>query len=144
MGVHFATVLVFAVFAVIMVTAMLFVGSLVRPHAPTPGKSLPYECGEKPIGSALFSFNPRFSLVALVFVIFEVEIALIYPVAAVYREAVESGTGLSAFFAIGAFVGVLAAGLVVVWVRGDFDWVRVLRSEKTVAILDAEPVRRAA
>lgn len=144
MGVHFATVLVFAIFAVVIVTAMLFVGNLVRPHAPTPGKSLPYECGEKPIGSAFFSFNPRFSLVALVFVIFEVEIALVYPVAAVYREAVEAGTGLAAFVAIAAFVGVLAAGLVVVWARGDFDWVRALRSEKTTADQDPDPIRRAA
>lgn len=144
MGVHFATVLAFALFAVLMVTGMLVVGSLVRPRAPTLLKSLAYECGEKPIGSAFFSFNPRFSLVALVFVVFEVEIALVYPVAAVYREAVEAGSGLSAFVAIAAFVGVLGAGLVVVWARGDFNWIRSLRGDRTAANTAPEPAQRAA
>ena len=81
----------------------------------------------KPLGHAHINFNPRFYLVALIFVIFEVEIALIYPVASVYRSAIESGAGVTAFLSIAAFVLVLAAGLVVVWARGDFDWVRALQ-----------------
>src|SRR4051812_49857235 len=56
-----------------------------------------YECGEKPIGRAWYNFNPRFYLIALVFVIFEVEIAFMYPVASVYKSFIEKGQGLLAF-----------------------------------------------
>ncbi|MBS2021879.1 MAG: NADH-quinone oxidoreductase subunit A [Deltaproteobacteria bacterium] len=126
MHVHLATVLIFAAVAGAFVFLSLAIGKLLRPDAPTADKSLPYECGERPIGPAHINFNPRFTLVALVFVIFEVEIALVYPVAAVYRSAVESGSGLRAFLALFAFVAVLAIGLAVVWARGDLEWVRAL------------------
>ena len=127
MGFHLATVLVFSVVAIGFVFISLLGGRFLRPNAPSANKAMPYECGEKPLGHAHINFNPRFYLVALIFVIFEVEIALVYPVAAVYRSLLESGSGLPAFLAIALFVLVLAAGLVVVWARGDFDWVRALR-----------------
>jgi NADH-quinone oxidoreductase subunit A len=80
MGYQFAAVLAFAAVAVLLPFGLLAAFKLLRPSFPSEDKSLIYECGEKPIGRAWFNFNPRFYLVALVFVIFEVDLALTFPV----------------------------------------------------------------
>ena len=104
-------------------------GKFLRPDAPSAEKSMIYECGEKPIGRAWYNFNPRFYLVALVFVIFEVEIAFMYPVAAVYRSFVDRGEGLLVFGEIFVFVAILAVGLAYVWAMGDLEWVKGLKQD---------------
>jgi len=126
---HFANVLLFTATAVLFVFGSLLAGRFLRPHAPSREKSMIYECGEKPIGHAWFNFNPRFYLVALVFVIFEVEIAFMYPVASVYRSFVEKGQGLLAFVEILIFVAILAVGLAYVWAMCDLEWVKGLKQE---------------
>ncbi|MFN7132682.1 MAG: NADH-quinone oxidoreductase subunit A [Myxococcales bacterium] len=136
MAFHFGTALAFFACAVGFCLVNLLVGRLLRPVAPSADKSLPYECGERPIGAARFNFNPRFYVVALVFVIFEVEIALMLPVALVYRELVAEGAGGVAFAELLVFVAVLAAGLAWAWLRGDLDWVRTLGA----APADSAPV----
>lgn len=126
---HFANVLLFTGTAILFVFGSLLAGRFLRPHAPTREKSMIYECGEKPIGQAWFNFNPRFYLIALVFVIFEVEIAFMYPVASVYRSFIEKGQGLLAFAEIFLFVAILAVGLAYVWAMGDLEWVKGLKQE---------------
>ena len=84
MGFQFGAVLAFAVVAVGFALVALTAGRVVRAAGPEREKSTIYECGERPIGVAWFNFNPRFYLVALVFVIFEVDIALTFPVVAVF------------------------------------------------------------
>ncbi len=126
MAYDFATVLVFGLVSVVFILGLLGLGSLLRPKNPTPEKSDIYECGEKPIGPAWFNFNPRFYVVALIFVIFEVEIALMLPVALVYKRYVAQGAGGLAFGEILAFLLILAVGLAWVWARGDFNWIRKL------------------
>jgi NADH-quinone oxidoreductase subunit A len=79
------------------------------------------------MGSAWVNFNMRFYLVALIFLIFEVEIAFIFPVAAVYRNLVEAGDGLFAFVKIFLFIGILFLGLVYSWAKGDLEWVKKVR-----------------
>lgn len=134
MGYDFANVLVFALVGIVFVTAMVAVGALVRPKFPTKEKSEIYECGERPIGKAWFNFNPRFYVVALIFVIFEVEVALMLPVALVYKKFVGQGQGGLAFFEILAFLLILAVGLAFVWVRGDLDWLkRLVSTDKDTA-----------
>lgn len=125
-----ANILVVGLVAMGFVLVALTGGKFLRPNAPTAEKSLPYECGEKPIGGGHYNFNPRFYLIALVFVIFEVEIALVYPVASVYKGFVDAGEGGVAFLALGLFVLILGLGLVVVWARGDLDWIRTLRGDE--------------
>jgi len=83
MGYQFGAVLAFAVMAILFALAMLMVGRLFRPRFPNDDKLSIYECGERPIGSAWYNFNPRFYLIALVFIIFEVDIALTFPVVVV-------------------------------------------------------------
>lgn len=118
----FANVLVFFGLGVGLCALMLGLGSLLRPNEPSPGKLSTYECGEPPSGPAWINFNIRFYLIALVFVIFDVELAFIYPVAAVFREMIEEGLGVVALVEMVVFVGVLAVGLVYVWARGDLAW----------------------
>lgn len=125
----FALVLVFAVAAVGFGVVSLLIGSLVRPTLPSPDKSLIYECGERPIGGAWFNFNPRFYIVALVFVVFEVEIALTLPVALALRKWVFKGDGALAFWELFAFVSILSVGLVWIWARRDLEWIRGARED---------------
>ena len=121
---HFANVLVFFVLTFLFVGALLGLASLLRPHNPEPSKLTTYECGEPPTGSAWVNFNIRFYIVALVFVIFDVEIAFIYPVAAVFKEWVNNGRGLFALTEIVVFLGILFVGLAYVWVKGDLEWLK--------------------
>ncbi len=133
---QFANVLVFFALAVLFVGGMLALGRLVRPQNPEHIKLSTYECGEPPTGNAWVNFNIRFYLVALVFVVFDVEIAFIYPVAVVFRDWVLKGQGLFAFAEILVFLGILFVGLVYVWVKGDLEWLKRVpaaqRSEETM------------
>jgi NADH-quinone oxidoreductase subunit A len=129
-GYHFATVFFFAVVSVIFVLAMVGVGAIVRPRFPTAKKAEIYECGEKPIGSAWFNYNPRFYIIALIFVIFEVEVALMLPVVRVFKKLVGSGLGAVAFAEVVAFLLILAVGLAWVWARGDLDWIKRVTPEQ--------------
>lgn len=122
----FAMVLAFILAGIAFAFGSLLAGSLLRPRFPTAEKSLTYECGERPFGRAWFNFNPRFYIVALVFVIFEVEIALTIPVALVFRDFVYRNLGLLALLEIAVFILILFAGLVWLWARKDLEWVRRL------------------
>jgi NADH-quinone oxidoreductase subunit A len=102
----------------------LTIGWLLRPKVDEDAKLGVYECGETPIHQAWFNFNPRFYIVALIFLIFDVEVAFTYPVAVVFKRWVEEGAGYVALFEIALFVGILAIGLAYIWVKGDLEWVR--------------------
>ena len=108
----------------------MFLGRFVRPEVEEPDKGSIYECGEKPIGTARFNFNPRFYVIALVFIIFEVEVALTYPVAVVFSEWLHVGRGIVAFVEIVLFLLVLIVGLAYVWAKGDLDWVRDIEPDQ--------------
>ncbi len=79
------------------------------------------------MGSAWVNFNVRFYIVALIFIIFEVEIAFVFPVAAVFRQWVESGQGIFAFVEILVFIGILFLGLIYAWAKGDLEWVKKVK-----------------
>ena len=127
MPIEFANLLIFVLLAAAFLAVTLTVGRALRPSAPNASKGVVYECGEAPLGSGWFNFNPRFYVVALVFLIFDVEVAFTYPVAAAFRRWVARGDGATAFAEIALFVVVLALGLVYVWRRGDLEWLRALR-----------------
>ena len=122
---QFASVFVMLLLGVVLCGLMLGLGALLRPSNPHPGKLATYECGEPPSGPAWINFNIRFYLIALVFVIFDVELAFIYPVAAVFRDwVITRGQGLFALVELAIFVGILAVGLVYVWRKGDLQWLK--------------------
>ena len=141
---HFANVLLFSATAILFVFGSLLAGRFLRPNAPNREKNMIYECGEKPIGQAWFNFNPRFYLIALVFVIFEVEIAFMYPVASVYKWFLDRGQGLLAFAEIFVFVAILAVGLAYVWAMGDLEWVKGLKQDVIKAAKQKQEARKAA
>ncbi len=128
MGFDFGAVLVFAIVAVGFAFGGITLSRILGPRIPNAEKATIYECGERPIGVAWFNFNPRFYLVALVFVIFEVDIALTFPVVAVYRAWVEQSPTLAwvAFGELFLFTAILVVGLVWVWAHGDLEWVKNL------------------
>ncbi|MGH7961306.1 MAG: NADH-quinone oxidoreductase subunit A [Candidatus Binatia bacterium] len=121
---HFGNVLVFTLLGLGLCALHLALGRLLRPSNPGAKKLTTYECGEPPTGSAWINFNLRFYLIALVFVIFEVEIAFMVPVVVTFRDWVLRGQGLFALAEILLFLGILAVGLVYVWVKKDLEWVK--------------------
>ncbi len=128
MGFDFGTVLVFAIVAVGFALGGITLSRVLGPRFPSPEKATIYECGERPVGVAWFNFNPRFYLVALVFVIFEVDIALTFPVVAVYRQWAQWSLTYAwiAFVELFLFTGILVVGLAWVWAHGDLEWVKNL------------------
>jgi NADH-quinone oxidoreductase subunit A len=136
---HFGNVLVFLFLGLVLAGMMLGLGRLLRPANPESQKLSSYECGELPSGSAWINFNIRFYLVALLFVVFDVELAFMYPVMTVFRSWVADGRGLFALAEILLFIGILAVGLVYVWAKGDLEWVKRVPAAKP-----APDVRRAA
>lgn len=121
---HFATVLVLAVVAAGFLFVMLLMARLLAPRRPDAIKLSSYECGEPVVGGAWLNFNIRFYIVALIFLVFEVEIVFLLPVAIVFRDLVLAGQGGLAFVEILLFLAVLGVGLAYVWSKGDFDWLK--------------------
>ena len=92
-------------------------GRLVGPRRPTPEKLAPYECGMPPVGDARERQSVKFYLVAMVFLLFDIEVAFLYPWAIAFREL-----GLFGFWQVLTFFALLSTGYVYVWRRGAFDW----------------------
>ncbi len=111
----FAFMLIAAVFVVIAVIAAKFI----RPSRPSKEKLMTYECGEDPIGSPWVKFNIRFYVVALIFLIFDVEIVLLIPWALVYKEF-----GFGGFLVGAIFLFLLGLGMAYEWRKGDLEWVK--------------------
>ena len=127
------SITIFTAFGVAFVLANLAMGALARPHIPNPEKAAAYECGEPSIGSSWVQFDLRFYIVALVYLIFDVEVALFYPWAVAYGSAAELGSriGMTASEIRGVaivdmlfFFGVLLVGFAYLWRFGYLDWVR--------------------
>lgn len=155
---EFANLLVFMLLAAGFVVVNMLVGRFLRPKsAPRegkpsePGKLEIYECGEPTIGPAWIRFDIRFYTVALMFVVFDVEIALLFPWAAVFRDLVAEGMGTVALVEAGTFIAILMVGLAYVWARGDIDWTATesvsgerVPDERSRVTIDDQGGRRAA
>ena len=116
----FSSVFLFLVVGLIFLALTLLLSRLIQAKG-TPGKDkfIPYECGEIPEGSAWIRFNIRFYVVALIFIIFDVEIMFLLPWAVVFKKL-----GSFAFVEGLIFIGILAVGLAYVWKKGDLEWVK--------------------
>tara|TARA_B100000809_G_scaffold1778_1_gene2057 strand:+ start:360 stop:776 length:417 start_codon:yes stop_codon:yes gene_type:complete len=115
----FGTVLVAAILGIIMVAVPLFVQSLVAPSKKSKEKLETYECGEESEGSAWLQFNIRFYVIALIFLIFDVEVVFLFPWAVVFKDL-----GILAMVEMSIFLVILIVGLAYVWVKADLDWVK--------------------
>lgn len=119
---NFANILVFILVGVGFIAAALFLSRLLQPSFPTYEKGLIYECGEVPVSSAWINYNLRYYLIAITFVVFDVEIAFVYPVATIFKKWVAEGKGITALIEILIFALILFVGLIYVWVKGDLKW----------------------
>ena len=114
---EFGRVFIFFIIGAIFVAGGLIAAWLVRPDRGYPGKLTTYECGEEPIGNSWVRFNIRFYVVALIFLIFDVEVVFLFPWAVVFQKL-----GMYAFVEMMIFLGILLVGYAHVWVKGYLDW----------------------
>jgi NADH-quinone oxidoreductase subunit A len=128
-------ILLFVAVASALAVGMLVAGSLIGPRRQSAVKQMPYESGMDPIGDAHRKFDVRFNLVAIAFLVFDVELLFLYPWAVASRDAAGIDQAVSAalvdnigltrslvFGEVMIFIGLLAAGLVYAWRRGVFQW----------------------
>jgi len=134
---EFGRVLIFLIVGGVFVAGGLIVAWLLRPNRPYPSKLTTYECGETPIGDTRVRFNIRFYIVALIFLIFDVEVVFLFPWATVYKNL-----GWFALIEMLVFLFILFVGYAYVWRKGDLDWdkpaPRIPRYEKGVGVMEAE------
>lgn len=114
-------------FAITFITLSQLVGQRKR----TRTKLMPYECGKDPVGSARERFSVKFYLIAILFILFDIEVIFLVPWAVVFKglAAPESSMHSLIFFEMLAFIGLLAVGLIYVIKKGAFDWGERARQE---------------
>ena len=122
----FANVLVFIVVALGTVFVAIILSKLLSPSKPNPDKSSTYECGERILGPSWIKFNIRFYVIALIYIIFAVEIAVLFPWAVVYKSL-----GWVGFVEMVVFVVLLIVGLAYLWYQGDLDWIKTTQVTPT-------------
>lgn len=114
---EFGNVFLFLILGILFVAVSLTVAKLLRPDRPNPEKLATYECGETPFGSARVQFNNRFYIIGLMFLIFEVEILLLFPWVMVFQDI-----GWFAFFAMLVFVFLIFIGFAYELGKGHLQW----------------------
>jgi NADH:ubiquinone oxidoreductase subunit 3 (subunit A) len=116
----FASVLLFFVVGLIFLAFTLVLSRLLQSRGIMGAdKYIPYECGELPEGSAWIRFNIRFYVLALIFIIFDVEIVFLLPWAVVFKKL-----GTFAYVEGVIFIAILFVGLAYAWKKGDLEWIR--------------------
>ena len=113
-------ILVLGIVAVGLSAVMLVLSWLLGPQKPTPQKLAPYECGVTPIGSARERFPIKFYLIAMLFIVFDIETVFLYPWAVIYRNS--GGMMLFNLVEMAVFVAILFVGYIYVWRKGAFEW----------------------
>lgn len=125
----FGEILLYIIGGALFVIGGLVTSSIVRPRRPNPDKLATYESGEEPVSTAWTQFNVRFYIIALIFILFEVEIVFLFPWAAVFadKELIRQTDGRWGWIALVEaviFILVLALGLAYAWVNGFLDWIK--------------------
>lgn len=115
----FGTVFLFVIIGAVLLTVALLLSKLLAPAHPSKNKLSTYECGEEAEGSAWVTFNIRYYVIALIFIIFDVEVLFLFPWAVVYKDL-----GWLAFIEMAIFLLILIIGLIYVWRKKDLDWVK--------------------
>ena len=116
---EFGKIFIFFLVAILFVVVAVLASKFLRPSRPTKEKLLTYECGENAEGSPWVKFNIRFYVVALIFLIFDVEVVLLIPWAMVYKQF-----GMAGFLVGAVFLFLLGLGMAYEWRKGDLEWER--------------------
>lgn len=116
---QFGNAFLFIIIGVIFTVVGFLTAKLLRPSRPNDEKLSSYECGEEAVGSSWVQFNIRFYVVALIFILFDVEVVFLFPWATVFKEF-----GVYGFVTGFIFMFVLIIGMLYEWKKGDLEWVR--------------------
>ena len=114
---NYFPILLFILVGLVVGLGPLILGKLVSPHKPDSEKNSPYECGFEAFEDARMKFDVRYYLIAILFILFDLEIAFLFPWAVVLQEI-----GLAGFLAMLLFLGVLVVGFIYEWVKGALEW----------------------
>ena len=114
---NYFPILLFILVGLVIGLGPLILGKLVSPHKPDSEKNSPYECGFEAFEDARMKFDVRYYLVAILFILFDLEIAFLFPWAVVLQEI-----GLAGFLAMLLFLAVLVVGFIYEWVKGALEW----------------------
>jgi NADH-quinone oxidoreductase subunit A len=133
---EFGKVFLFFLLGIIFVAAGLLVAKLLRPHNPTYEKNMSYECGEEPIGPPWTKFNIRFYVIALIFLLFDVELVVLFPWAMIYQKL-----GMASYVAGAIFILILFLADFYLWAKGDLEWERPQPNIPNLRdLVDSKPV----
>ncbi len=110
-------VLIIFLFAGVVVIALLLISQFLGPSRPTPTKAEPFESGNPPKGDARIRFPVKFYIVAMLFLIFDIEVVFLYPWAIYFRRL-----GVFGLVEMGLFLLILIVGFIYVWKKGALDW----------------------
>jgi len=114
---NYFPVLIFILIALVFGGVLLTLGTLIGPTEPNTEKNSPYECGFEAFEDSRMKFDVRYYLVAILFIIFDLEIAFLFPWAVVLDKI-----GIEAFAAMGIFLGILLIGFIYEWKKGALEW----------------------
>jgi NADH-quinone oxidoreductase subunit A len=120
---NYFPVLVFILVGLAIGVAPIVLGRVLAPHRPDSEKLSPYECGFEAFEDARMKFDVRYYLVAILFILFDLEVAFLFPWAVVFQEFIAAGAvGWYAFGSVAVFLAILIVGFVVEWKHGALDW----------------------
>jgi NADH-quinone oxidoreductase subunit A len=114
---NYFPILMFVLVGVAIGVLPIAMGFMLAPNRPDPEKLSPYECGFEAFEDARMKFDVRYYLVAILFILFDLEIAFLFPWAIVLEEI-----GLFGFLSMVVFLGILVVGFVYEWMKGALDW----------------------
>jgi NADH-quinone oxidoreductase subunit A len=114
-----APILIFLILVTGFALVSVFGSMILGMRKPNPQKLTPYECGMQPVGTARDRFSVKFYLVAMLFLLFDIEAVFLFPWAVVYRDL-----KLFGFFEMLLFIGAVLAGYIYVWKKGALEWER--------------------
>jgi NADH-quinone oxidoreductase subunit A len=114
---NYLPILIYMVFAMGLVGVIVLLSELLGKKSHTPAKDLPYECGMDPIGDARVRYTVRFYVIAMFFIVFDIEAIFLYPWAVIFKSL-----GWFGFWEMLVFIGILVVGLVYVWGKGALEW----------------------
>jgi len=117
LGMKYAPLLVLLGLAFLIPVLLLGIATVAGPRQPSERKMTPFECGVETVADTRHRFSVRFFLVALLFIIFDVEAVFIFPWAVLFREL-----GIFGFVEMGVFLTILLLGLAYVWKKGALEW----------------------
>jgi NADH-quinone oxidoreductase subunit A len=121
LGAYLPIILMVIVAAMFGLVSLVF-SSLIGIKKPSKVKLAPYECGCEPVGTARERFSIKFYLIAMLFILFDIEAVFLYPWAVIFKKFIAGGLGLFILAEMGVFIIILFVGYIYVWKKGALEW----------------------